>query len=66
MNVAVASFAITGSYPSCIRHVGPDYDQKGGTMQQVMLRFVKEDPEAVTLEPDVDKPVVTLMARMMT
>ena len=65
MNVAFASLAITGSYPSCIRHVGPDYEQKGDTMQQVMLRFVKEDPETVTLEPEVEKPVVTLMARMI-
>lgn len=64
MNVAVASLPI-GSSPSCIRHVGPDCKQKGDTMQQVMLEFVKEDPEVVALEPEVEKPVVTLMAKMI-
>jgi len=34
-------------------------------MHQVMLRFVKEEPEAVALEPEVEKPVVTLMAWMI-
>ena len=34
-------------------------------MQQVMLEFVKEDPEVVALEPEVEKPVVTLMAKMI-
>ena len=65
MNVAVASLPIRSSYPSCIRHVGPDCKQKGDTMQQVMLEFVKEDPEVVALEPEVEKPVVTLMAKMI-
>jgi hypothetical protein len=34
-------------------------------MQQVMLGFVREEPEAVALEPEVEKPVVTLMAWMI-
>ena len=45
--------------------MGPDYEQKGDTMQQVMLGFVKEEPEVVALEPEVEKPVVTLMAWMI-
>ena len=65
MNVAVASLAIGSSYPSCIRHVGPDCKQKGDTMQQGMLEFVKEDPEVVAFEPEVEKPVVTLMAKLI-
>ena len=65
MNGAVASLPIGSSYPSCIRHVGPHCKQKGDTMQQGMLEFVKEDPEVVALEPEVEKPVVTLMAWMI-
>jgi hypothetical protein len=65
MMVVVASLPIAGSYPSCIGHVASDYQQKGGTMQQVMLGFVKEEPEVVALEPEVEKPVVTLMAWMI-
>ena len=34
-------------------------------MQQGMLEFVKEDPEVVAFEPEVEKPVVTLMAKLI-
>jgi len=65
MNVAVASLPMVSSYPSCIRRVDPGDKQKGDTMQQVMLGFVREEPEVVALQPEVEKPVVTLMAWMI-
>ena len=34
-------------------------------MRQLTLRFVQEEPKAVALEPEVEKSVVTLMARMI-
>jgi len=34
-------------------------------MRQLTLRFVKEEPKAVALEPEVEESVVTLMAWMI-
>lgn len=34
-------------------------------MQQRMLEFTREEPDVVALEPEVEKPVVTLMATMI-
>jgi len=35
-------------------------------MRQLTLRCVEEEPKAVELEPEIEKSVVTLMARMIT
>ena len=34
-------------------------------MKQRMLEFAREQPEVIALEPEVEKPVVTLMATMI-